>query len=71
MTSGATEALFAAIAAMVRAGDEVIVLDPCYDSYEPAIELSGGKRGARAAASAGFLRRLAARERCDHADARA
>ncbi len=43
MTSGATEALFAAIAAIVRPGDEVIVLDPCYDSYEPAIELNGGR----------------------------
>ena len=42
VTSGATEALFAAIAAVVRPGDEVIVLDPCYDSYEPAIELNGG-----------------------------
>jgi len=43
VTSGATEALFAAIAAVVHAGDEVIVLDPCYDSYEPAIELQGGR----------------------------
>ena len=43
VTSGATEALFAAIAATVRAGEEVIVLDPCYDSYEPAIELCGAK----------------------------
>jgi methionine aminotransferase len=42
VTSGATEAIFAAIAAVVRSGDEVIVLDPCYDSYEPAILLSGG-----------------------------
>src|SRR5688572_9951121 len=42
ITSGATEAIFAAIAAVVRSGDEVIVLDPCYDSYEPAIMLSGG-----------------------------
>ncbi|UPG84095.1 pyridoxal phosphate-dependent aminotransferase [Luteibacter aegosomatis] len=41
ITSGATEALFSAIASMVRAGDEVIVFDPCYDSYEPAIELQG------------------------------
>lgn len=41
VTSGATEALFDAIAAVVRAGEEVIVLDPCYDSYEPAIELVG------------------------------
>ena len=43
VTSGATEALFAAIAAVVHAGDEVIVLDPCYDSYAPAIELNGGR----------------------------
>lgn len=43
ITSGATEALFAAIAAVVRAGDEVIVLDPCYDSYDPAIALNGGR----------------------------
>jgi len=42
VTSGATEALFAAIAAFVRPGDEVIVLEPAYDSYIPAIELSGG-----------------------------
>ncbi|WP_210463255.1 pyridoxal phosphate-dependent aminotransferase [Rufibacter roseolus] len=42
VTSGATEALFAAIAAVVQPGDEVIVLEPCYDSYVPAIELSGG-----------------------------
>ena len=40
--SGASEALFVAIAACVRAGDEVIVLDPCYDSYDPAIALAGG-----------------------------
>ena len=43
VTSGATEALFAAIAAVVHAGEEVIVLDPCYDSYEPAIELCGAR----------------------------
>jgi len=43
VTSGATEALFAAIAAVVRPGEEVIVLDPCYDSYEPAIDLVGGR----------------------------
>jgi methionine aminotransferase len=43
VTSGATEALFCAIAAVVRPGDEVIVLDPCYDSYEPAIELQGAR----------------------------
>jgi methionine aminotransferase len=39
VTSGATEALFAAVAATVDAGDEVILLDPCYDAYEPAIVL--------------------------------
>ena len=43
VTSGATEALFAAIACVVRPGDEVVVLDPCYDSYEPAIELQGAR----------------------------
>lgn len=43
VTSGATEALFAAIAAVVQSGDEVIVFDPAYDSYEPAIELNGGR----------------------------
>lgn len=43
VTSGATEALFAAIAAVVRAGDEVIVFDPCYDSYDPAITLQGAR----------------------------
>jgi methionine aminotransferase len=41
VTSGATEALFAAIHSVVRAGEEVILLDPCYDCYEPAIELAG------------------------------
>lgn len=43
ITAGATEALFCAIAALVRAGEEVIVLDPAYDSYVPAVELQGGK----------------------------
>ncbi len=40
--SGATEGLFSAIQAVVRAGDEVIVFDPAYDSYEPAVTLAGG-----------------------------
>lgn len=40
---GATEGIFCAITALVRPGDEVIVLDPVYDSYEPAIELAGGR----------------------------
>ncbi len=43
VTSGATEAIFAAIAAVVQPGDEVIVFEPAYDSYVPAIELNGGK----------------------------
>ncbi|WP_349257539.1 methionine aminotransferase [Rheinheimera sp.] len=42
VTSGATEALFVAISAVVQAKDEVIVFDPAYDSYEPAINLCGG-----------------------------
>lgn len=43
ITSGATEALFCAILALARAGDEVIVFDPAYDSYEPAITLAGAR----------------------------
>src|SRR5262249_24358568 len=39
VTAGATEAIFCAINALVRHGDEVIVFDPVYDSYEPAITL--------------------------------
>lgn len=41
--SGATEALFCAIQALVRTGDEVVVFDPCYDSYEPSVALAGGR----------------------------
>ncbi|MGH9410582.1 MAG: methionine aminotransferase [Vicinamibacterales bacterium] len=43
VTSGGTEALFDAIAAVVHPGDEVIVFEPCYDSYVPAIEINGGR----------------------------
>jgi methionine aminotransferase len=43
VTSGATEAIFAAIAAVVREGEEVIVFDPAYDCYEPAINLQGAR----------------------------
>ena len=43
VTSGATEALFCAIHCIVRPGDEVIVFDPAYDSYAPAVSLAGGK----------------------------
>lgn len=43
ITAGATQAIFTAISAFVKTGDEVIVLKPAYDCYEPAIELYGGK----------------------------
>ncbi|BAO80266.1 aspartate/tyrosine/aromatic aminotransferase [Serpentinimonas raichei] len=42
VTAGATQAIFSAILAVVQPGDEVIVLEPCYDSYVPNIELAGG-----------------------------
>ncbi len=42
ITAGATQAILTAVMAIVHPGDEVIVLDPCYDSYEPNILLAGG-----------------------------
>lgn len=42
ITVGATQAILTAILAVVHPGDEVIVLEPCYDSYVPNIELAGG-----------------------------
>ncbi|HAC25910.1 MAG TPA: aminotransferase, partial [Cytophagales bacterium] len=42
VTAGGTEALFSALAALVHPGDEVILFDPAYDSYDPAIRLNGG-----------------------------
>jgi methionine transaminase len=42
ITAGGTEALFSTIAALVQQGDEVIVFDPAYDSYDPSIRLNGG-----------------------------
>ena len=42
VTAGATQAIITIVLAIVHPGDEVIVLDPCYDSYEPNIELAGG-----------------------------
>lgn len=42
VTAGATEALMAAVLAAVGTGDEVVVIEPCYDSYLPAIRLAGG-----------------------------
>ena len=43
VTLGATEALYSAIQAVVGVGDEVIVFDPAYDSYDPAVRLAGGR----------------------------
>jgi methionine transaminase len=43
VTAGATQAIYTAVAAFVRPGDEVIVFAPVYDSYVPAIELNGGR----------------------------
>ena len=42
ITSGGTEAIYTAITAIIREGDEVIVFEPAYDCYVPAIELAGG-----------------------------
>ena len=42
ITAGATQAIITAVLAVVKQGDEVIVLEPCYDSYVPSIELAGG-----------------------------
>ncbi len=42
ITAGGTEAIFSTIAALVNQGDEVLVFDPSYDSYDPAIRLNGG-----------------------------
>jgi methionine aminotransferase len=42
ITAGATQALFTAIAAFIRPGDEVILIEPAYDSYRPSIEVVGG-----------------------------
>jgi methionine transaminase len=42
ITSGATEGIFSTLTALVRPGDEVVLLQPAYDSYLPAVQLSGG-----------------------------
>ncbi len=55
ITAGATQAILTAILAVVHPGDEVIVLEPCYDSYVPNIELAGGKV-VRVALTAGTFR---------------
>ncbi|WP_420553314.1 methionine aminotransferase [Tenacibaculum aiptasiae] len=43
ITSGATQGIYTAINALVNQGDEVIILDPSYDSYEPSVLVAGGK----------------------------
>ena len=43
ITAGATQAIYTAISAVIREGDEVIMFEPAYDCYQPAIELNGGK----------------------------
>jgi methionine aminotransferase len=43
ITPGATQAIFCAIQTVIASGDEVIIFDPCYDSYEPSVELAGGR----------------------------
>lgn len=43
VTAGGTQAIFTAITAIVHEGDEVIIFEPAYDCYQPAIELNGGK----------------------------
>lgn len=42
VTAGATQALFTALGSIVRSGDEVVIIDPAYDCYAPAVELFGG-----------------------------
>ncbi|MNJ88851.1 Methionine aminotransferase [compost metagenome] len=43
VTAGATQGIFAALQALVHPGDEVVILDPAYDCYDPAVHLAGGK----------------------------
>ena len=43
ITNGASQAIFTAIGAFIRPDDEVILVEPCYDCYRPAIELAGGR----------------------------
>ncbi|WP_454256046.1 pyridoxal phosphate-dependent aminotransferase [Pseudomonas sp. Marseille-Q8238] len=43
VTPGATQAIFCAIQTLIHAGDEVVVFDPSYDSYDPAVQLAGGR----------------------------
>ena len=55
VTAGATQGILTTVLALVHPGDEVVVIEPCYDSYAPAIELAGG-RVRRVALTAGTWR---------------
>ena len=56
---GATEGIFCAITACIHPGDEVLLFDPCYDSYEPAIALAGRACGSPSSYTGQFHYRLA------------
>ena len=43
VTAGATQAIYTAIQALVQSGDEVVIIDPAYDCYDPAVVLAGGR----------------------------
>jgi methionine aminotransferase len=55
ITAGATQAIFTIITTFIKLNDEVIIFKPAYDSYQPAIELNGGKSGASISAKTTFL----------------
>jgi methionine aminotransferase len=55
ITQGATEGIYSAIQALVGAGDEVIVFDPAYDSYDPAVRLAGARCVHLQMAAPGFV----------------
>lgn len=42
VTAGATQAIYTAVSAIIREGDEVIIVEPAYDSYAPAVKMNGG-----------------------------
>ena len=63
ITAGGTEALFCAVQAVVHPGDEVILLDPAYDSYEPAVAARGRCRRAHSTQASRLRRRLGSRPR--------
>ena len=58
ITAGATEALFSTITALVHPGDEVLLFEPCYDSYVPAVQLARRDPGVRDAAISRLSGRL-------------